>query len=546
MTAADLRRGKLRRLHHESFDLLVIGGGINGAGIAREAALRGLRTALVEKADFASGTSSRSSKLVHGGFRYLETGDFGLVLEASRERDLLRRRLAPHLVTPLRFFFPIYRGGSLPLWKLRVGLVLYDLLAAFRNIERHQAVRGAEAAAVEPRLRAEGLVGGALYHDCFTDDARLVLENVLGAAQAGAICLNYAGVESFERDSAGMLTGATVRDHGDEGGSFLMRTRTVVNAAGPWLDRIRALDDPASRAVLRPTKGVHIIVPRERVGNRNAIVLSAVRDRRILFVIPWEEHTIVGTTDTDYDGAPDAVAADERDVEYLLETLNVHFPQARLKPHDVVSTCAGLRPLVAGARPEAPSEVSREDALFESPSGLLSLGGGKLTTYRRVAIKVVDRIARRLRERFGMQVQRRSGTESIPLPGGAGFVPAPAVDGDRDLASFLRQRYGSRASEVLSLLSAVPELAERLTSELGDVRGQAVFAAGAEMAERVEDVLRRRTTVALKTSDRGAGAAELTAALMAEPLGWSQQIRENRAREYVEEVAPVPQSRRQA
>ena len=546
MTAADLRRGKLRRLHHESFDLLVIGGGINGAGIAREAALRGLRTTLLEKADFASGTSSRSSKLVHGGFRYLETGDFGLVLEASRERDLLRRRLAPHLVTPLRFFFPIYRGGSLPLWKLRVGLALYDLLAAFRNIERHQAVRGAAAAAVEPRLRAEGLVGGALYHDCFTDDARLVLENVLGAAQAGAICLNYAGVESFERDSAGMLTGATVRDHGDEGGSFRMRARTVVNAAGPWLDRIRALDDPASPPVLRPTKGVHIIVPRERVGNRNAIVLSAVRDRRILFVIPWEEHTIVGTTDTDYDGSPDSVAADERDVDYLLETLNGHFPQAAVKPRDVVSTFAGLRPLVAGARPEAPSEVSREDALFESGSGLLSLGGGKLTTYRRVAIKVVDRIALRLRERFGDRVRRRSGTESIPLPGGAGFTPESTTTRDLDLAGFLRRRYGSRASELSSLIAAVPELAERLVPDLGDVRAQAAFAADTELALRVEDVLRRRTTVALKTSNGAEGAAALTAALMAQPLGWSRQTQEGRAREYAEDLEPLLQTRRQA
>jgi glycerol-3-phosphate dehydrogenase len=546
MTAADLRRGKLRRLGQESFDLLVVGGGINGAGIAREAALRGLRIALVEKTDFASGTSSRSSKLIHGGFRYLETGDFGLVLEASRERDLLRRRLAPHLVTPLRFFFPIYRGGSLPLWKLRVGLTLYDLLAAFRNIERHRTVHGAEAAAVEPRLRAEGLVGGALYYDCFTDDARLVLENVLGAEQAGAICLNYAGLEALEKDAAGMLTGATVRDHGDEGGTLRVRARTVVNAGGPWLDRIRALDDPAARPVLRPTKGVHLIVPRDRVDNRHAIVLSAVRDRRILFVIPWEDHTIVGTTDTDYEGSPDAVTADDRDVDYLLETLNVHFQQARLKPRDVISTFAGLRPLVAGARPEAPSEVSREDVLFESASGLLSLGGGKLTTYRRVAIKVVDRIARRLRARFGDRVRPCSGTESIPLPGGAGFVAESAPRDARDLARFLRRRYGSRASEVLSMLSAVPELAEPLMPEIGDVRAQAVFAAQSEMAQRVEDVLRRRTTIALKTADGGAGAAAMAAALMAQPLGWNRQGEEVRAREYVEEVEPVPQSRRQA
>jgi glycerol-3-phosphate dehydrogenase len=545
MTASEIRRGKLRRLAQGCFDLLVIGGGINGAGIAREAALRGLRTALVEKGDFASGTSSRSSKLVHGGFRYLENGDFGLVLEASRERDLLRRLLAPHLVTPIRFLFPIYRGGPLPLWKLRVGLLLYDLLAAFRNIERHRAVGASRVAVIEPRLRADGIVGGALYYDCFTDDARLVLENVLGAEQAGAICLNYVAVESFERDPGGMLDAAVVRDHGDEGGTMRVRALAIVNAAGPWLDRVRALDDPRAPAVLRPTKGVHVVVPWDRVGNRHAIVVNAVRDRRVMFVIPWEEHTIVGTTDTDFDGPPDAVTADDSDVEYLLETLNFHFPQARLEPDDVVSTFAGLRPLVAGAHPEAPSEVSREDMLFESRSGLLSLGGGKLTTYRRIAVKVVDRIARRLRERFGMEVRRRSGTSTIPLPGGVGFVPSSASIGD-GLGASLWARYGTRASAVSSLAFAVPELAERIVPEAPNVRAEVVFAAATEMAQTVEDVLRRRTAVALKAPDGGVSAATLAAGLMAKSLGWNRTTEERRAREYAEDLRPALRSRLQA
>ena len=544
MTAADLRRGKLRRLDQESFDLLVVGGGINGAGIAREAALRGLRTALVDKGDFASGTSSRSSKLVHGGFRYLETGNFGLVLEASRERDLLRRLLAPHLVTPLQFLFPIYRGGPLPLWKLRLGLLLYDSLAAFRNIGRHRAVRAAAAVGVEPRLRADGLTGGAVYYDCFTDDARLVLENILGAEQAGAICLNYASVETFHKDS-GMLVGAAVRDRGDEGGTFRVRARAIVNAAGPWLDHIRTLDDPAARPVLRPTKGVHVVVPRDRVGNRHAIVLGAVRDGRILFVIPWEEQTIVGTTDTDYDGSLDSVAADQTDVEYLLETVNFYFPQADLRPNDVISTFAGLRPLVAGARPEAPSEVSREDALFLSASGLLSLGGGKLTTYRRVAIKVVDRIAAGLRERFGIDGRRHSGTDRIPLPGAIGLIPEASAGDEGDLASFLSRRYGSRAGEVSSMIAAAKDLAEPIDPEIAELRAQVVFAAGTEMAERVEDVLRRRTTVALKTPDGGKRIAPRTAALMAQALGWTRATEERKAREYCDEAEVAP-ARRQA
>lgn len=530
--AAELRRAKLRYLREETFDLLVIGGGINGAGIAREAALRGIRTALVDKGDFASGTSSRSSKLIHGGFRYLETRDFGLVLAASRERDLLRRRLAPHLVRPLRFFFPMYRGGALRPWKLRAGLLLYDVLSAFRNIERHRGVPGAQAAAIEPRLRSEGLCGGALYYDCLTDDSRLVLETVLSAEEAGATCLNYVCVEALEKDG-GRLGGALLRDLDDEGGSFRVCARSIVNAAGPWLDRIRALDDPAAPPVLRLTKGVHLVLPRERVGNRNAIVLNAVRDGRILFVLPWEEQTLVGTTDTDFDGSPDRLTVEPRDLAYLLETLDFYFPQARLDERDVVASFAGLRPLVDGSVGEAPSEVSREEALFESASGLISLGGGKLTTYRRVAVKVVDAVARRLRREHGIDVKRHSGTDRRPLPGAV----SPVIEASSgDLAAHLRARYGSRAGAVLAIVDAEAALAAPLSPGAPDAQAEASFAARTELAVRIEDVLRRRTGVALRNADGGAGAVQTTAALMASELGWSKVVEERRAREYVERL----------
>jgi glycerol-3-phosphate dehydrogenase len=344
------RREKLRRLATDDLDLLVIGGGINGAGIAREAALRGLRTALVDKGDFASGTSSRSSKLIHGGLRYLEQGDVRLVLEASLERDLLRRVLAPHLVRPLPFFFPVYQGGPVSLWKLRGGLLAYDVLAGFRNIARHRIVRGAAAVDLEPKIRRDGLVGGALYYDCATDDARLVLETILAAEDAGASCLNYVAVERFEKREA-RIVGAWLRDREPAAeGPVLVRARSVVNATGPWLDGIRELDDPGAARLLRPTKGVHVVVERERVGNRHAVVLNAVADRRVLFVIPWGDRALVGTTDTDHPGDPDHVTIESEDVDYLLETVNAHFPEARLGPSDVVAAFAGLRPLVAGAR----------------------------------------------------------------------------------------------------------------------------------------------------------------------------------------------------
>jgi len=501
MNAVEARRAKLRRAGSETFDLLVIGGGINGAAIAREAVLRGLSVVLAEKGDFASGTSSRSSKLIHGGFRYLETGDFALVFEASRERDLLRRRLAPHLVEPLRFFFPVYRGAPVGLFKLRVGFALYDLLAAFRNIERHRVVRTQAALEAEPALRAEGLRGGAFYYDCFTDDARLVLENVLAADGAGAVCLNYVAVEQFVKED-GTLSGAVLRDADAEGGLVRVRARAVVNATGPWLDRVRVLDDPDAKPVLRPTKGVHLVVPRERIGNRNAIVLRAVRDGRVLFVIPWQDHAIVGTTDTDFEGSPDEVAANAADVEYLLETANYYFPKAALGERDVVSTFAGLRPLIAGVPGESPSVVSREEMLFESASGLVSIGGGKLTTYRRIAIKVVDRVAEILRRRCGVEARTKSGTAEMPLPG-----------------------------------------AER-SGRTSDIAGDAKLAASEELALRVEDVLRRRTHVALKSPDRGASVAARTAEVMAGELGWTADETAERAEEYVERVRSPEQPRR--
>ncbi|MGH7804079.1 MAG: glycerol-3-phosphate dehydrogenase [Candidatus Binatia bacterium] len=533
------RRAKLRRLAEDDFDLLVIGGGINGAGTAREAALRGLRVAMVEKGDFASGTSSRSSKLIHGGIRYLETGDVALVLESSRERDLLRRRLAPHLVRPLPFVFPVYRSGPVGMWKLRAGMVAYDLLATFRNIDRHRMFSAARLFEVEPALRREELRGGALYYDCWTDDSRLVLETVLAGEMAGATCLNYVALDSFAKRD-GRLCGATIRDLEGEGETTI-RARTIVNATGPWLDRIRTLDDSGAAPCLRPTKGVHIVVPRERLGNRNAIVLNAVRDGRVLFAIPWEDSAIVGTTDTDYTGSPDDVEADAGDVAYLLETANHYFPAARLVESDVTSTFAGLRPLVSSEPGETPSEVSREEAIFESASGLLSIGGGKLTTYRRVAIKVVDRIAARLRRDFDIVARDRSGTDREPLPGGhltdlerfARELETQNPTPDVSVARIARQ-YGSRAKDFLERVRDLAWWREPLAPGTPHVRGEAWFSAATEHARRLEDVLRRRTSVALRTSDRGASSAEPASRAMADALGWDDRVRTERLREYLD------------
>lgn len=497
------RQCNLERLKREQFDLLVIGGGINGAGVARDAAMRGLRVALVEKGDFASGTSSKSSKLIHGGIRYLQQGDIRLVRAACRERDLLRRRLAPHLVRPLAFVFPVYRGDPVGVLTLGVGMWLYDLLAAFRNIRAHRMLSAKRTRRLEPKLRANALRGAALYYDCFTDDARLTLETILAAEEEGAVLINYVEVAEFVKEN-GHLVGAVLQE--SFGGTrFQVRCRSVVNTTGPWADHVRRLDEAAARPCLRLTKGVHVVVPRSRVGNIHAVVMHSPRDGRVMFAIPWGAHDIIGTTDTDFTGSPDAVRAERSDIEYLLETANWFFPDACLTENDVISSYAGLRPLVAPEDEKGPSAVSREEQIFESDSGLITLGGGKLTTYRLVAEEIVDLVCKRLgRPRHQW---KSCATAGKPLPGGQTSHPAELVreilahDGrglTPEQVQHLVHRYGSRAPEVIALVQADSELRQILVPGMPDIWAEAAYAARAEMAIQPEDVLLRRTHVGLK------------------------------------------------
>ena len=526
-----------------TFDLLVIGGGINGAGIARDAAMRGLTVAVVEQGDFASGTSSKSSKLIHGGLRYLENYEFALVLEASRERDRLRRHLAPHLVHPMPFVFPVFRGDPVGRMRLTAGLWVYDGLSAFRNIKRHRSWGPRTTLRHEPRLRADGLRGALHYYDCWTDDARLTLETMLAAVGAGAVVCNHVGVVALLRDGA-RLAGAQVEDR-LHGGGFTIRARQIVNATGPWLDRVRRLDDPAARDALRLTKGVHVVVPRDRVGNVHAIVLRAPRDGRVMFAIPWEDQALIGTTDTDYDGDPAAVAADADDVRYLLEAVNQYFPAAELRERDVIGAYAGLRPLVKPADGGSPSDTSREEEIFESASGLLSLGGGKLTTYRRVSERVVDRVVERLRADDPGRRVEPCRTSAVPLPGAV--VPARERGGFRGFAKRIREtlpcgvddalarhylrRYGTKAAALLASVTAHPESMHRLVATLPYRLGEVTRAASEEMASTVDDVLRRRVPLSFRTADGGLGVTDDVATMMGAVLGWTAtEIAEAEAR----------------
>lgn len=517
-----------QRLGSETFDLCIVGGGINGAAVARDAVLRGMTVALLEKRDFAWGTSSRSTKLVHGGVRYLQQGDVALVLESCRERDVLRTRIAPHLVRAQRFVFPIYDDDTTPVWQLRIGLTLYDLLAGFQNVARHKHLTAAALREHEPALLADGLQGGALYYDCWTDDARLTLETALAARGGGAAILNHAEVTSFEKDSTGRVVAASVTDRlGSR--SATVHARVFVNVAGPWLDDVRRLDDGGAPPRLKLTKGVHAVFDRSRIGNRDAIVIRGL-DGRVMFAIPWQSQTIVGTTDTFFDGDPAEVRADEADVDYLLAATNRAFPAADVTARDIVATWAGLRPLVAPEDERSASDVSREDQVFESPAGLLSLGGGKLTTHRKVAEVLVDRAAERIGRKVGP-----CRTADVPLPGGAGYPAGDAPEEEPETREeHIRRRYGAMAGEVAALVRGDESLGQRAVADRPDLVAELVHAVEYEMACSIDDVLSRRVPLALRSRERGGEVLATVARVLGDRLGWSETRREEEVARYAE------------
>ena len=517
------RAAALASMAAQPVDLLVIGGGITGAGIARDAALRGFRTALVDKGDFGAGTSSHSSRLIHGGIRYLEQGNLRLVFEASRERRVLLR-IAPHLVRPLAFLFPVYHGARVPAWKLRAGMWLYDALAAFRNVKRHRWLGPKQVRRAEPALKDRGLSGAALYFDAQADDARLVLATIRSAARAGALVANYAEVTSLLKPD-GRVRGAVVRD-ALGGETRTVRALVVVNAGGPWVDALRRLDDPAAPPLLRLTKGAHVAVPRRRIGHEHAITLFSPLDGRVMFVLPWGDLSYVGTTDTDADTPPDAVRVTAEDVTYLLRSANAAFPEAHLAPNDVVSVWAGLRPLLRQDGAAAPSQVSREHRVVESAQGLITIAGGKLTTYRVMARAVADRVAARLHELDGRPVAARPATDRLALPGGEAADLEVLVEGARArgvaaaTARHLVASYGSEAPAIVNLVDRDRGLGEPLLPGGAEIWAEVVHAVEREMALRVQDVLVRRLHLFYERPEQTMGVVTLVARRMKKLLGW--------------------------
>ncbi len=528
------RGENLERMQSATFDLLVIGGGIVGVGIARDAALRGYNTALVEQADFASGTSSKSSKLIHGGLRYLESFDFGLVFEASRERRRLLHN-APHLVRPLPFVFPVHRGDPRPLWQVAIGMWLYDGLAMFRNIERHQIWGKARALREEPVISPIGLRGVTHYYDALTDDARLTLATAIDAHRAGAVIANYARAEGLLRVGE-RVVGAQVRDRvtGDE---IEVRAKVVVNATGAWTDGLLQMADPHTVRRLHPTKGVHLIVPRQRIWSRAAITLNSPRDGRLMFLIPWGKFSLIGTTDTDYEGDPAQVYAEAADVAYILEAVRHAFPIAGLTEADVISTYASLRPLIADGAPTG-YKVSREHQIFNTVPGFFTIAGGKLTTYRSMAEGLVDEVASYLAREHNLAPPGRCQTANRPLPGGD--IPSTgsmdcgdwyeylvrqvtSIDREAETVVHLISTYGTEHTRVLALADAEAGLGQALVAGLPYLWAEVRYALQHEMALTVEDVLGRRTHILDQAPDQGLEVVDRVAAVMAAELGWSSE-----------------------
>jgi len=583
------RADALRRLAGEQFDVLVVGGGITGAGVALDAAARGLRTALVERGDFASGTSSQSSKLVHGGLRYLQQGDVRLVAEALHERQRLLHN-APHLVTPLPFLIPLFgRNGVVSRTVARTyttALWLYDLAGGWRIGHRHRRVDRDDVLRHLPTLRTDRLVAGFLYFDAQTDDARLTLAIARTAAcDFGAAVANYAEVTGLVRNgaaggSAGAVTGAVVQLRGPgETEQLHVRAKVVVNATGVWADGLRVLDEGPHARTTRPAKGVHITVPAERLPADIAAVLPVPGDRRSVFVVPWQDgaDTYIGTTDTDWTGDLDHPDGNSDDIDYLLGAVNA-ATTAELGRHDVTGVWAGLRPLLdaperprGSARAQArTADLSRRHRVIESPSGMVTVTGGKLTTYRLMAQHTVDAVVRRLGP-AAPPGARRCPTRRLALRGAPGTAPpdagttrpdpspgvssprhqegaamSPVGDEDRGgsvlgrldptVQRSLTGRYGAELHAVLALAAGQPDLLEPLVPGLPYLRVEVLWAAHHEMALTVDDVLTRRTRATLRRATAAVDAAPEVARLLAEASGRPHDELVGDARQYQEEV----------
>ena len=509
---------------------MIIGGGITGAGCLLDAASRGLSAALIEKDDFASGTSSKSSKLVHGGLRYLQQRRVVLVYEALAERQRLLHN-APHLVRILPFLIPVFSTDGLinPKAARALGTAMwaYDLTGGLRIGKKHKRLSAGAALEMFPTLASERLDHGYIYYDCETDDARLTLAVARTAALGfGAAAANRVAATGVLKSAAGKCRGVSVETA--EGDAFDISCDTVISAAGVWSDEVQSLDEPSARARLRPAKGIHVGVPREMFANKAAAVVPAGGDKRSIFIIPWEKITYLGTTDTDYEGDIDSPSCTLDDVEYLIKAAN-SSTSAELSLEDIVSVWSGLRPLVRDSKSQSTADMSRRHSITASHSGVVSVVGGKLTTYRKMASDAVDEVLQHL-DRSDAGVSR---TLNLKLQGAPESSPEEDISlGEASLSS----RYGTEAAEVRALAEADGALAKPMNADLPYSMAEAVYAARCEMAVGLDDVLSRRTRARLQNALASAEAAPAVAELLAGELGWSRERTRQEVESYRQSV----------
>lgn len=529
----------------DAYDLVIIGGGIVGAGAARDAAMRGLSVCLIEQKDLAFGTSSRSSKLVHGGLRYLEQGELSLVFEAVSERRVLMD-IAPHLVQPLGFLFPVYKSSRRGVATINLGMWLYDGLSLFRSPKIHRNLSVDEVVKEEPSLKKQDLKGAPLYYDCSTDDARLTLENALDALQHKATVLTWTRVVDVLKDGNGRATGVRVRDALD-GIERDIGAKAIINATGPWTDDIRKMTGQ-SQSLLRPTKGVHVVLSSERLKIQNAVVCFHPDDGRVLFAIPWGEQVYIGTTDTDEPCDPANVHATAEDVRYLLNVGNHYFPESKLTTDDILSTWAGIRPLISQDGSASASSVSREHEILVDASGMVTIAGGKLTTYRKMSKEVVDKAVGVLRLTGALKGSLPDAhTARHPLPGAVGWPEdddrnrlAKAIQEagpvDEATAKLFVNTYGTRGLDVARRMASDQSAAQPLVLGRSERMAQVDFAVEKELAKCVSDVMIRRTQLYYRDPNQGLSATPAVAERMARLLGWSSERREAEISAYTEEV----------
>lgn len=516
----------------EPLDVLVIGGGVVGGGAALDAVTRGLSTGLIEARDYSSGTSSRSSKLIHGGLRYLEMLDFGLVHEALQERQLLLTKVAPHLVRPVPFMYPL----SKPAWErfyVGSGVALYDGLAfgvrQTGGLPRHRHLRKKNALQLMPSLKPTALSGAIQYYDAQVDDARFVLELIRTAAQHGAHVANRVKADELLRDDDGRVIGVVAVDDtvaDPEGARFEIRARHVISAAGVWTDEVQAMLGADGPLKVAASKGVHLVVPKDRIQSQTGVILRT--EKSVLFIIPWGEHWIIGTTDTPWRYDRQHPAATSADIDYLLDTVNAVLVTP-LTREDIDGVYVGLRPLIAPADPsdvDATTRISREHVVASPAPGLVLVAGGKYTTYRVMAKDAVDLAL----EELGKEMPE-SITETIPLAGAIGWdwlserphILARGAGLDVMAIENLLERYGTLTKELLTLIAVDPSLGEPLSGGEEHLKVEIVYAAAAEGALHLTDALTRRTRISIEARDRGLSAAEPAARLMAPILGWDEE-----------------------